>query len=91
MDMAHTHTTQFCPIIDSNELHKLENVTKTATVMDSREHSSLRLVMDSSVWEVICKEVMDWRDPSWTSMDLPEAKTCMDRPFLGSQRNGRRH
>ena len=38
--------------------------------------SCLRFHMDNGVWDVIHKEVMDWRDSSWTSMNLPGNKTC---------------
>lgn len=41
-----------------------------------QENSTLRFHVDSSVWDVIHKEVMDWRDSSWTSMDLPDDRTC---------------
>ena len=37
---------------------------------------SLRFHMDNSVWDVVHEEVMDWRDSSWTSMNLPGKKTC---------------
>ena len=42
------------------------------------EESCLRLHfhMDNSVWDVIHNEMMDWRDPNWTSMNLPGNKTC---------------
>ena len=32
--------------------------------------------MGNNVWDVIHKEVMDWRDSSWTSMNLLGNKTC---------------
>ena len=38
--------------------------------------SNLCFHMDNSVWDVIHDEVMDWRDSSWTSMNLPGNKTC---------------
>lgn len=38
--------------------------------------SSLRFHVDNSVWDVIHQEVMNWRDSSWTSMNLPGNKTC---------------
>ena len=38
--------------------------------------SCLRFHMDNSVWDVIHKEVLDWRDSSWTSMNLPGNKMC---------------
>lgn len=37
--------------------------------------SSLRFHVDNSVWDVIHQEVMNWRDSSWTSMNLPGNKT----------------
>ena len=40
---------------------------------------SLRFHVDNSVWDLIQKEVMDWRDSSWTSVNLPGNKTC-ERP-----------
>ncbi len=38
--------------------------------------SALRFHVDNSVWDVIHEEVMNWRDSSWTSMDLPGKRTC---------------
>ena len=37
---------------------------------------NLRFNMDNSVWDVIHEEVMDWRDSSWISMNLPGNRTC---------------
>lgn len=37
---------------------------------------SLCFQMDNKVWDVVHEEMMDWRDSSWTSMDLPGKKTC---------------
>ena len=36
----------------------------------------LRVHMDSNAWDVIHKEVMDWRDSSWSSMHLPGNRMC---------------
>ena len=37
---------------------------------------SLRVHMVSNAWDVIHKEVMDWRDSSWPSMHLPGNRMC---------------
>lgn len=48
-----------------------------AMLIEMEEASSrLRFHMDNDVWDVIHDEVMDWRDSSWTSMNLPGNKTC---------------
>lgn len=48
-----------------------------AMLIEMEEASSrLRFHMDNNVWDVIHDEVMDWRDSSWTSMNLPGNKTC---------------
>ncbi len=36
----------------------------------------LRFYLDNSAWDVIHKELMDWRDSSWSSMHLPESRMC---------------
>ena len=38
-------------------------------------HRSLHFQMYDDAWEMIRQEVMDWRDPGWTSMTLPGGKT----------------
>lgn len=49
--------------------------------------SSLRIQMDSSVWDIIHKEVMDWQDSSWTSIHLPGNRAC--ELILSSVHNAR--
>ena len=41
-------------------------------------YSRLHFRMDNSVWNVIHDEMMDWHDSNWTSMNLPDNKTCED-------------
>ena len=89
-DMAEPRATQFCVIGGNDKLQQPIYGTKPAIAVDCREHSSLRLFMDNSAWDIVYMEVMDWRDASWTSMDLPEAKTCMSPPFFIVERDGRR-
>ncbi len=48
----------------------------TASTKKQGACSTLRFHVENSVWDVIHKEVMNWRDSSWTSMDLPGNKTC---------------
>ena len=37
---------------------------------------SLRFYVDHSAWDVIHKQLMGWRDSSWSSMHLPESRMC---------------
>ena len=39
---------------------------------DRESAHSLRFYVGDSVWDLIQKELMDWRDSSWSSMHLPE-------------------
>ena len=44
--------------------------------------SSLRFHMDNCMWDIIHNEVMDWRDSSWSSMNIPGNKTCESTVLL---------
>ena len=62
--------------------HKLDlsmGDARMAATIESYGHSTLHFLVDNSVWEIIHGEIMDWRDPFWTSMGLPENMTC--RPY----------
>lgn len=67
----------FVTITDNESLTPRDDSSAAVTVTNiENAHSTLRFHMDNSVWDVIQKEVMDWRDSSWTSMNLPANKTC---------------
>ena len=55
-----------------------EDPSSTSAISPEMEEASsrLRFHMGNSVWDVIHNEVMDWRDSSWTSMNLPGSKAC---------------
>ena len=56
-----------------------DSLSVDATLAKEEEYCSrLHFRMDKSVWDVIHNEMMDWRDSTWTSMNLPENKTCED-------------
>ena len=48
---------------------------------DQEGSPSLRFYVDNSAWDVIHKELMDWRDSSWSSMHLPESQMCKRSVF----------
>ena len=63
---------------DSEATTLSDDPSSANTILTEIEEAcpSLRFHMDKSVWDVIHEEVMDWRDSSWTSMNLPGEKTC---------------
>ena len=66
-------------LITNNEDMSLSDDPGTAFAASTKKPgacSTLRFHMDNSVWDVIHKEVMDWRDSSWTSMNLPGKRMC---------------
>ena len=65
-----------------NKTHTSMGRVDIAAAMDLVEHSTLRFHMDFSAWDVIEKEIMDWRDSTWTSMALPGNKMCMSFHFM---------
>ena len=68
-----------CPILaegeESYKLHFQYTHTMRLLLFDML---TLMNSMENSVWDVIHDEMMDWRDPNWTSMNLPDNKTCED-------------
>lgn len=50
--------------------------TNTVDKGDPKGSHSLRFYVDHSAWDVIHKELMDWRDTSWSSMHLPGGRMC---------------
>ena len=50
--------------------------TNTVDSGDQEGSHILRFHVDNSAWDVIHKELMDWRDSSWSSMYLPESRMC---------------
>lgn len=49
-----------------------------ALTISQEAYPGLRFHMRHSVLDIIHKEVVDWRDSSWTSTNLPGNKTCED-------------
>ena len=59
-------------VLSYYEINKMMNRTGLPRIVGSH----IRIQMDSSVWHVIEKGTMDWRDTSWTSLHLPGKRTC---------------
>jgi len=55
----------------------LDDDAKAATAKEPQEKVILQFHMDSSVWDMIYKELMEWSDSSWISMHLPGDKMSM--------------
>ena len=77
-DMVRPLGYPFVAMADSKISTPSEDASSANSILIGMEDacSSLRFHMDNSVWDIIHEEVMDWRDSSWTSMDLPGKKTC---------------
>ena len=73
---------QPCQTMTKYKSHTSMDHSDVAAAMDLMEHCTLRFHMDLNAWDVIEKQVMDWRDSSWTSMALPGNKMCMSYSFL---------
>jgi len=76
--------TQLWLSLDENEFDTLTDEIETDMVRTrvSQISPNIRFHVDSNVWDVIHKEVMDWRDSSWTHMAVPENQTCMSLSLL---------
>lgn len=80
MDMARPYRPShpFLAMPDGKINTPSEDPSSTSAISTEMEEASsrLRFHMGNSVWDVIQNEVMEWRDSSWTSMNLPGSKTC---------------
>ena len=74
---GHQCSRQACLTISDEEIETQVHDAKAATARELQVNVTLQFHMDSSVWDVIQKEVMDWRHSSWTSMHLPRDMMCM--------------
>lgn len=71
------HSRQAWSSFANDEIETSVDDAKAATARELQVHVTLQFHMENSVWDVIHKEVMDWRDTSWTSMHLPGDMMCM--------------
>ena len=78
INMARPLSDSSLAMADSNATALSNDPSSADPILTEIEEAcpSLRFHMDNSVWDVIHEEVMDWRDSSWTSMNLPGNKTC---------------
>lgn len=65
-------------IIDNETISSSDDPSTSCAALAKKQEacSSLRFHMDNSVWDIIHKEGINWRDPSLKSMSLPGNKTC---------------
>ncbi|KAL6721309.1 hypothetical protein ACLMJK_000412 [Lecanora helva] len=67
---AHRPLQPYSAADDASGSSSKGSVEESATTK-FQERYTLCLYMTRFAWDVIREEVMDWRDPFWTSMDLP--------------------
>ncbi len=86
---GYPHSRQASVTVANDGIKSSVNDAKVATARKFQENVTLQFHMNSSVWDVIHKEVMDWRDSSWTSMHLPGDMMCMlfPTPFVIEKRS----
>lgn len=63
------HSRSTCLTISDNEMKPFGDAD-AAIARIGQEKVTLHFHMDSKGWDVITKEVMDWRDSSWNSIHL---------------------
>lgn len=71
------HSRQAWLTNSDDEVETSVDDAEATTARELQEYVTLQFHMHNSVWDVIHKEVMDWRDTSWTSMHLPSDMMCM--------------
>jgi len=74
---GYPHSRQASVTVANDGIKSSVNDAKVATARKFQENVIFQFHMNSSAWDVIHKEVMDWRDSSWTSMHLPGDTMCM--------------
>ena len=72
----HQQPSEDCTKSSDYELDASQNDLKVTPVADFKGYSTVIFEMDQEVWRVVHDNVMDWRDPSWTSMELPHHRLC---------------
>ena len=65
-------------VISDDEFNLSATGEQTNTVVkgDQKGNHSLRFYVNHNAWDIIHKELMDWRDLSWSSMQLPGGRMC---------------